>query len=708
MTCQPAQSQETPSDEAILVTAQRRPERPEDVPIFLTALSGRQLDQLQATDMASLGKVVPTLVMTRSGAFTQAFLRGIGKRSTLGVENSVATYVDGVYLASSISALLDLRGITRVEVLNGPQGTLFGRNTTGGVIQIVTRDPEPGRLIEAEIGAGTDEYVRGDAYVAAGSERFAGNLAVSLSRNGGYGQNLFTGRADQGEVDHQLVLRSKWVWRPAEAVKLTLAGDYQDIDQDFSQRPAKGFPPIGEPRVIGFRDGDQDGSNRFHFKYGGLSARADVEIGKLTFMSLSAYRRLVARYNADLDLGPQPLFSASPVARQEQVSQEFQLQTHAASRLRWIAGLYYIGIEERYDPTPFSYGGKYSAMLGGRIGQTIEDKGRASSYAAYGQASLLLGAATRLTGGLRYTIEHRSVRARGERVFDNAPFVRPIPGLPLLTEKPLKARETFRELTWRLALDHDFSGELMGFASASRGFQSGGWNLQTPQSPAFGPETIDAFEAGLKYVSGSGRFRADGSVFHYAYEDMQVSAFTPLGSLTTNATSATIDGMDLQVEARPDPRTSLTLGAQFLKARFDKFRNATCTDYDPAAPVPYAPITCDATGNRLPFSPKFKFNIGGSRELALGSAGSLRLSANAAYNSGYYSEADNVVRQKAFATLDASAEWRLNARSPALRLWAKNITGTHYYDALVTLPTAGVFQRPAAPRRIGVSIIMTM
>ncbi len=98
---------------------------------------------MQATDMAGLGKVVPSLNMMRTGAFTQPYLRGVGKRSTLGVENSVATYVDGVYLASSISALLDLRGIERVEVLNGPQGTLFGRNATGGVIQVITRDPSP-------------------------------------------------------------------------------------------------------------------------------------------------------------------------------------------------------------------------------------------------------------------------------------------------------------------------------------------------------------------------------------------------------------------------------------------------------------------------------------------------------------------------------------------------------------------------------------
>ena len=258
--------------EEIIVTAQRRPERAEDVPISLTALSGDQLERMQATDMAGLGKVVPSLNMTRTGAFTQPYLRGVGKRSTLGVENSVATYVDGVYLASSISALLDLRGIERIEVLNGPQGTLFGRNATGGVIQIITRDPSPDTSGEAELHAGNYGYVRGDAYMTGGNDRIAGNLALSLSRNGGYGTNFFTGKKDQGEVDHSIVARSKWVWRPTSSLKLTLAGDYQDIDHDFSYRPVAGYPSIGQPRVQDFRDGDQDASNRYRFRYGGVSS----------------------------------------------------------------------------------------------------------------------------------------------------------------------------------------------------------------------------------------------------------------------------------------------------------------------------------------------------------------------------------------------------------------------------------------------------
>jgi len=691
-------------NERIIVTAQRRPERAEDVPISLTARSGEDLDRLQATDTTSLDRVVPSLVMTRTSVFAQPFLRGVGKRSNLGIENSVATYIDGVYLASPISALLDLRGIDRVEILNGPQGTLFGRNTTGGVIQVVTRDPTAETSGEARLHAGTDGYLRGDAYLTGGSDRIAGNIAMSLSHNGGYGTNIFTGRSDESAVDHSLVARSKWIWRPAAGLKLTFAGDYQDLDQDWPLSPAAGYIAIGQPRATGFQDGDHDTPNRFRFRYGGVSFRSDIEIGSLTLMSLTALRRMHARWSLDLDTGPEFLSAAVPLAKQDQFSQEFQLQSAETSPIRWIAGLYYMDLDERYDPTTSRYGGTYSAAIGGRTEQTLFSRGEASSYAAYAQGTVPIGKATALTLGLRYTIEDRSVAANAQRLFDTAPFIRPIPGLPLLTEAPFRNSASFNKLTWRASLDHHFTDEVMGYVLASRGFQSGGWNLQTPQNPAFGPETLDDFEGGLKYASRSGRIRADASVFYYDYSDMQISALTAIGQATTNAASAELYGLELQLQARLGARTDLTFGAQVLHARFNSFPNATCSNFAVGAGLPYAAITCDVSGNRLPIAPKLKFNLGASHRVTLGRSGNLELSGNLAYNGGYFAEPDNVVRQDAFATVDLSAEWRPNASGFSVRLWTLNLTNAHYYNALATVQTLGVLQNPAAPRRIGASI----
>ena len=421
-------------------------------------------------------------------------------------------------------------------------------------------------------------------------------------------------------------------------------------------------------------------------------------------MSLTAWRAMDARWSLDLDTGPQPLTWAIPIAEQEQLSQELQLQSDAASPVQWVAGLYYIRIDERYDPTVSHYRGSYSAFLGGRTRQTLFSSGIAESYAAYGQGTVPIGQATRLTLGVRYTLEDRSVAANAERLFDTAPVVRPIPGLPLPGEPPLRADESFDELTWRASLDRDFSDEVMGYLAASRGFQSGGWNLQTPQNPAFGPETLDDFEAGLKYLDRSGGVRADASMFYYDYSDLQVSALTPIGQATTNATSAELYGLELQLDARLGRRTDVTIGAQVLEARFRRFPNATCTNYDTGAAVLYLPITCDVSGNRLPFAPELKFNVGASHEVSLGSSGTVLLSANLAYNSGYFAEPDNVVRQDSFAMLDASAEWRPVRRGPSVRLWVRNLTDTYHYSALATVATVGVLHNPAAPRRFGASV----
>ena len=188
--------------------------------------------------------------------------------------------------------------------------------------------------------------------------------------------------------------------------------------------------------------------------------------------------------------------------------------------------------------------------------------------------------ATRLTLGLRYTIEDRSVEANAERLFDTAPFVRPIPGVPLLAEAAAaRNSDTFRELTWRASLDRHFSDELMGYVLASRGFQSGGWNLQTPQNPAFGPETLDDFEAGLKYADRSRRFRADANVFYYDYSDLQVSALTPIGQATTNAASAESTGWSCSsTRGWTEGRTSPS-ARRSSKRGSSSFPNATCTNF---------------------------------------------------------------------------------------------------------------------------------
>ena len=185
---------------------------------------------------------------------------------------------------------------------------------------------------------------------------------------------------------------------------------------------------------------------------------------------------------------------------------------------------------------------------------------------------------------------------------------------------------------------------------------------------------------------------------------MQISALTAIGQATTNAASAKIYGLELQLGARLGARTDLTLGAQFLHARFNSFPNATCSTFTIGAGLPYSAVTCDVSGNRLPIAPRLKLNLGGTHRIPLGSSGSLRLSGNLAYNDGYFAEPDNVVRQDGFATVDLSSEWRPREGGLSVRLWTLNLTNAHYFNALATVQTLGVLQNPAPPRRFGVAI----
>src|SRR5205085_5146006 len=173
---------------------------------------------------------------------------------------------------------------------------------------------------------------------------------------------------------------------------------------------------------------------------------------------------------------------------------------------------------------------------------------------------------------------------------------------------------------------------------------------------------------------------------------------------TTNAASATVHGLDLQFRAPIGSWSNISGGAQVLDAHFNDFRSATCTDYSQATVAFFPPIACDASGNRLPFAPKFRLNLSATHRMSFDNAGSFLFTSNIAYSSGYFSEPDNVVKQDAYLLLDGSIEW---ARPPwpTLRVWAVNLTNSHYYDSLTVFPTAAVLFRPGAPRRIGASLI---
>ena len=505
---------------------------------------------------------------------------------------------------------------------------------------------------------------------------------MSLSRNGGYGTNLYTGKNDQGEVDHSLVARSKWIWRPATSLKLTLAADYQDLDQDFSYRPGGRISadrPAPRPGLSRRRPGCAEPLPlplRRRLDQGGCRDREpDLHEPERAAPDARALRRRPRPGTASPCGRPFPPPSRSNSARNSSCNRASRRASDG-----WRASTTSASTSSTTQPSSAMAAAirRCSAAASGRPCSPAE---RHRPTPPTARRPLPIGQATRLTLGLRYTIEHRSVRANGERLFDNAPFVRPIPGLPLLTEAPFRNSDTFRELTWRASLDRHFSDEVMGYVSASRGFQSGGWNLQTPQNPAFGPETLDDFEAGLKYADRSRRFRADANVFYYDYSDLQVSAITPIGQRRPTPPRPSSMGWSCSSTRELGRETDVTLGAaaaagavQALSQRdlhqFQRRRGRSlCADHPATSPA----TACRSRPSSSSMSAPTTASAGQDRHLA------------AERKPGLQFRLFRGTRQcraaGSFATVDASAEWRPSRRGPSVRLWVLNLTDAHYYDA---------------------------
>src|SRR3546814_630639 len=462
----------------IVVTANKRSESMQKVPIAITAVTSDRLAQVGITSTKDLAQVVPGLVIQTSLSGTQAHLRGVGTTAlSAGTENSVATYVDGVYILSLNGALAQLNSIDQIEVLKGPQGTLFGRNATGGVISIRTKDPSHDFGGNFNLRYANYDTVSGQAYLTAGlTDNIAADVAAFVSIQGdGWGKNLFNGR-DVNKLD-QYAVRSKWLIEPTDRDTLRLIGDYSEIRGNYlnsfapftavnygpgmttaAQRPdlapyvASGalapFAVVGDPYTFkgGFYDIDMAQQPRYLFKTGGGSLQWDHDFDAVRLTSITAYRKAfnsVAWSNVPV---PADRANASWREKESQFSQELQLTSGTGSTVKWVLGLYYLNGKAEY--TDFAITGTTVAplqSLGFRSKVTTE------SGAAFGQATVPLWTGANITGGLRYTIERRGVKG-----FTQLTFL-PVAGGGSLQTGLTDAHTTFKKLTWRIALDQQLA-----------------------------------------------------------------------------------------------------------------------------------------------------------------------------------------------------------------------------------------------------------
>ncbi len=670
--------------EIILVTAQRREENLQEVPVSVSTFDSDELTSRGVTGISadSLSTIVPSLKGQINLGRGNFFIRGVGNNIATN-EASVALYIDGVYLPSTTGNVLELNNIERLEVLKGPQGTLFGRNATAGVIQIVTRTPDLDEtVIDAMIGYGNYDTFEGSIYASAPlSDRVAMDISAQFrDQNNGMGRNDFLGTEIMRGSNWGV--RSKLLFEPSDSATIWLGVDYAEYDNSFGQQRLRNGQPdlFGnvEPQT-GYRDFYVTRDPQFMGEQYGVTLQGDFDIGFATLVSISAYRFQGLHSITDSDGSTSPILNVDTNQANEAYSQELQLVSADDDVLQWQAGVFFYDLTFRYVPpigyglSGFAFGPSPTAFL-----NTVGDA-HTTSIAVYGQASYDITPGTTLTGGLRYTWEDADAHNVATTAGGQLPAI--------------MVEDGFKRLTWRLAIEQDVTDDMMVYASYNRGIKTGGFNLFDLTQAYLRPEVLDSYEVGVKSDWFDRMLRINASAYYYDYRDLHVTSFSQQVQTTTNAAAAEVYGLDLDVTLHATDNFTIATSLAFNHARFLDFPNAITNGPTGAR------IVFDATGNQLAFASPFAASVNAVYEIPT-EVGTFSISGSYSYNGDFYWDSSERYKQEAYDLVSGSISWWNVDDTYGIEIWAKNLTNTDYLLGGVAIFT-GDLEVPANPRTYG-------
>ncbi len=528
-----AQEETAKHEDTIIVSARRREENIQDVPLAVSAFSADKLEKMGAVDITNLQSETPnvTFVVSRGTNSTlTAFIRGVGQQDPLwGFQPGVGLYLDDVYIARPQGAVLDIYDVQRIEVLRGPQGTLYGRNTIGGAIKYVTKRLDLERpALTARVTAGSysqlDMVASGSLPVVPGKLAIGG--AIARLRHDGYGKNVYTG-ADQYNKD-VLAGRGTIEFKPAENVFFRLTGDFSDDDSN-AKHGHRELPGVtnGEPvlkNVYDTRAGAGD-RNNVETRGGAFTARWDVT-DQFTLKSISAYREGNSQTPIDFDGLPVKDFDVPAYYDDWQFTQELQL-LFDTGRFSGVFGLYYLD---------GNASGAFDVILTNLVpglGFTLFNSGDvdSKSYSAYGDVTINLDDRWSVSLGGRYTSDKTTASIVRERWLGNGSgsFSGNPAAILLATDTNIRPSRTDDKFTPRVSLNLAASDTLNLYASFSQGFKSGGFDprgnaaVSPLVSVGFGPETVDNYELGAKGQLLDGALTFSSALFLANYKDQQIT-----------------------------------------------------------------------------------------------------------------------------------------------------------------------------------------
>jgi iron complex outermembrane receptor protein len=669
--------------EEIIVTAEKRSERAVDVPISVASISGATLQKAGVTGTMDLQQAVPGLRLDESGSNVSPSIRGIGSvLAGPGANANVAIYIDGFYEPNVLGSDFELLSISSVDVLKGPQGTLFGRNATGGAILVTTREPTQTPTGEVQLQYGSFNREKASMYLGGGlTPTVAADLTGYYERGDGYVTNTVTG-ADAANFT-KFAIRPKVVFNPTDEIKFTLTYEHRHTDDPLpnatSNYQGLGYANIvpGTPNASGSRDytGNLTPGNLFNGDAGMLRGDIDLGFGKLT--SYTMYRAEKSQQDKDYDGSPLPVFAALWTVRDSTLTQEFNLAGKAWSRLDYVLGAFFYQNVNRYVFNEEAFGSPEFLGFTSRV--------TATSYALFGDATYEVADNLFFTAGLRGSQDH----ADGS-YFD-----------ALVSSNNHDASHTWGAVTPRAVLRYKLTPQSNVYASFSEGYKSGIIPIQqTPPDPV-SPEKVNAYEVGYKIANSVLSFDAAG--FYYKYRNLQVQAYHGVVSLTENAARSTIYGFDSQLTARFDEHFSARAGAAYTHARYDSFPGAQdyIQDTNPANPTygTFLSPAVNAGGNQMLRTPEFTGTLGLTYATPL-AGGDLALNADLYATSNFFFDPVDRYSQGAYQILNLRATWTDPTGHWSATVYGTNVTDSKYRVEVLTGPFA-IQQAYGEPAAVG-------
>lgn len=688
--------------EEIMVTAQKREENLQKVPITITALSEGMMDRMGVNDLESLAKAVPGFGYTFALSNPQFTLRGITNFSNgPWAESAVNLYIDGVYSANNAASGFVFNNIERVEVLKGPQGTLFGRNALGGVVSITTKTPKHATAFDAEVGYGNYDTTTARFYGTTGiTENLAADIAVyAEDQDKGWGKNLFNGTTLHD--GSQYAARTRWLWTPGDNTSVTLTGDF-----DRNQSPSMGssairgvydFVPVGPPHVGSFWDSYLPQNGDIEVTKYGTSLKVEHDFSAAQLVSITGWFKADVDKNTMQPATP-PFNPAAPTVGQvsgmaldatqantsETYTQEFQVKSPESSAIKWIGGVFVL--RDVID--------NYAVRFPNNAALTYtQNQQKTTSYAGFGQATAPIFDRARFTLGARYTVDKRSVTGDN---FTLAGVV--VPGLGA-SDNPEPEKE-WKEPTYTAVFDYQFTDATLGYTSFSHGFQSANYNISSRTStPPIDPQTLDAFEIGLKTSLLDNTLRVNAALYYSEIDDLLVSQNIGNTRTTTNAAGGRYEGIDLDLTYLPIDNLTLTAAFAYVDPKYTDYRNADLYTINGAG-TGWTTFEGDATGNQIANTEKFSTSVGASYVMPT-TVGDISFNTLVNYHSGVHFDSQSLLVQPEYTLVDASISWLAPSRTWDVKLWGKNL-GNEEYVSYLFANTPVMYMNPAPPRTYGI------